>query len=173
MQRKKVMQKQKAMQKQKISFAVIAAIFFSASTLSFHAGAQQAAPSGRQAIEVRKAAFALIGNSFKPIGDTLQGKIPYNQAEVQKRAARIALLADWVGEAFPDASNTGLPDTKAKPEVWSDRATFDKQLNEFREHAATLARVSAIETSASDAFKAAAAAVAKDCKGCHDAFKLK
>jgi cytochrome c556 len=164
------------MQKQKTFSAVIVAIFFFGSAFSFTVKAQSAppsAPAGRQAIEVRKAAFALIGNSFKPIGDTLQGKIPYNQAEVQKRAARVVLLADWVGEAFPDASNTGLPDTKAKPEVWSDRTTFDKRLSEFREHAATLAKVSATETTASDAFKTAAAAVAKDCKSCHDAFKLK
>lgn len=135
--------------------------------------AQPAANAGRQAIEARKAVFVLIANNFKPIGETLQGKKPYDAADVQKRAARVAFLADLIAETLPDASNTGLPDTKAKPEIWSDKAGFDKKLNEFREHSATLAKVSASETSASDAFKAAAAAVAQDCKGCHEAYKVK
>ena len=141
------------------------------------AHAQQAAPSGpppgRQAIEARKAVFALIGNNFKPIGETLQGKRPYDAADIQKRAARVAFLADLIDETITDASNTGLPDTKAKAEIWSDRANFDKKLAEFREHAATLAKVSATEKTASDAFKTAAAAVGQDCKSCHEAFKVK
>lgn len=138
------------------------------------AAAPAIAPApGRQAIEVRKALFVLIANNFKPVGETLQGKIPYDAAELRKRSARVAFLAELVGEAFPDVSNNGLPDTKAKSEIWSDRAAFDKRVGEFREHAATLAQVAAKEQSSSDAVKAAAAAVGQDCKGCHEAFKVK
>lgn len=161
-------------------FAGSAAVALSAG-LAVTAYAQQApatvAPSGpppaRQAIETRKAVFVLIAGNFKPIGEVLQGKAPYNATEVQKRATRVAFLADLVGETFPEVSNTGLPDTKAKAEIWSDRADFDKRVNVFREHAATLAQVAAKETTASDAFKAAAAAVAQDCKSCHEAYKVK
>lgn len=139
--------------------------------------AQQAAAPGpnpaRQAIEARKAVFTLIANNFKPVGDTLQGKKPYDAIDIQKRAARVAFLSELIAETLPEVSNTGLPDTKAKPEIWSDRAGFDKKLNEFREHAATLAKVSATETTASDAFKTAAAAVGQDCKSCHEAYKVK
>lgn len=158
-----------------VGFVVISSAGF---LVSANAEAQQApAPAGpppaRQAIEVRKAVFTLIANNFKPIGDALQGKVAYDAAEIQKRAARVAFLSELAGETFPDFSNTGLPDTKAKPEIWSDRADFDKRLKEFREHAATLAQVSAKEKTASDAFKAAAAAVGQDCKGCHEAYKVK
>ncbi len=157
------------------SFAVVLTAGFS--VLAYAQQAPAAAPVGpppaRQAVEVRKALFTLIGNNFKPIGDALQGKVPYDAAEVQKRATRVAFLSDLVGETFPDASNIGLPDTKAKAEIWSDRAEFDKKVKTFREHAATLAQVAAKETSASDAFKAAAAAVGQDCKGCHEAYKVK
>lgn len=130
-------------------------------------------PSARQAIEVRKAVFTLIGSNFKPIGEVLQGKAPYDATEVQKRANRVAFLADLVAETFTEASNTGLPDTKAKAEVWSDRTEFDKKVKVFREHAAALAQVAAKETSSSAAFKTAAAAVGQDCKSCHEAFKVK
>lgn len=136
------------------------------------AAAPEANPA-RKAIEVRKAVFTLIANNFKPIGDTLQGKAQYDAAEIQKRAARVAFLADFIGEGFPEVSNTGLPDTKAKPEIWTDRAGFDKKVADFREHTATLAKLSATEKTASDAFKTAAAAVGQDCKGCHEAYKVK
>jgi len=141
-------------------------------TYAQQAAVPEANPA-RKAIEVRKAVFTLVANNFKPIGDTLQGKTPYDAAEVQKRAARVEFLADLIGETFPEASNLGQPDTKAKPEIWSDRAGFDKKLSEFREHAATLEKVSATEKTASDAFKTAAAAVGQDCKGCHEAYKIK
>lgn len=148
--------------------------------LSLIAGAVTAQPAAapgpnpaRQAIEARKAVFTLIANNFKPIGDTLQGKKPYDAAEIQKRAARVAFLADFIAETLPEVSNTGLPDTKAKPEIWSDRPGFDKKLGEFREHVAALAKVSTTETTASDAFKTAAAAVGQDCKSCHEAYKVK
>ncbi len=127
----------------------------------------------KQAVNVRKAAFTLIGNSFKPIGDAAQGKAEYNQADIQKRANRILVVSEFLDSSFPEASNLGEPDTKAKAEVWTNKADFDKKLKEFQEHAATLAKVSATEKSASDAFKEAFGAVAKDCKGCHESFKAK
>lgn len=156
---------------------MIGTVFLLGSTFGFFAHAQPAVVPGpnpaRQAIEVRKAVFTLIGNNFKPIGETLQGKTQYDAAEIQKRAARVAFLADFIGDSFPEVSNTGLPDSKAKPEIWSDRAGFDKKIADFREHAAALVKTSTREKTASDAFKTAAAALGQDCKGCHEAYKVK
>jgi len=136
--------------------------------------AAQAAPNpAKQAIAVRKATFTLIANSFKPIGDASQGKAEYNQADIQKRANRIAVLSEFLDSAFPQASDLGEPDTEARVEIWTKKAEFEKQLNDFQTHAATLVKVAATEKTASDAFKEAAGAVAKDCKGCHENFKLK
>lgn len=135
---------------------------------------KQAGPNpGKQAIAVRKAAFTLIGNSFKPIGDAAQGKAEYNQEDIQKRANRILILSEFLDSAFPDASNLGEPDTKAKADLWAKKADFDKKLKDFQEHAATLAKVTATEKTASDAFKEAFGNLAKDCKGCHESFKAK
>lgn len=135
--------------------------------------APPAASPSKQAIEARKAAFVLIGQNFKPIGDALQGKAPYDQAQVRKRAERVAFLANLLPESFPDVSNVGEPGTRTKPEAWSDRADFEKKLKEFSEHSATLAQVAARESSASDSFKTAATAVAQDCKSCHDSYRTK
>ena len=156
-------------------FALASALIVG-SSLSISLSAQTAPPApspSKQAIEVRKAAFTLIANNFKPVGDVLKGTTLFDAAEVQKRTSRVAFLSQLLSETFPDASNVGLPDTKAKAEIWTDRANFDKRLKEFQEHATALAQVAAKESSASDAFKSAATAVAQDCKGCHDSFKAK
>lgn len=158
-----------------LSFALLA----SASASLFAADAapaadKQAGPNpGKQAIAVRKAAYTLIANSFKPLGDAAQGKAEYNPADIQKRANRIVVLSEFLDSAFPEASNLGEPDSKAKADIWTNKADFDKKLKDFQEHAAALAKVTATEKTASDAFKEAFGNLAKDCKGCHESYKAK
>lgn len=136
--------------------------------------APAAGPStAKQAIAVRKAAFLLIANNFKPIGEVLQGKAPYNQADIAKRAQRVAFLSELLEGTFPADSNLGTPETKTKAEAFTKKEDFDKLLNEFIANTKTLAAVSAKESTASDAFKNAAKAVAEGCKGCHDKYKEK
>jgi len=125
----------------------------------------------KQAIENRKAVFTLIGNNFKPIGEILRGNSTYESVEVGKYATRVTFLTGLLVEAFPEVSKTG--DTQAKPEIWSNRADFDKRLKDFGDHASALSQVVAQGGGNSDAFKAAARAVAQDCKGCHDNYRSK
>jgi cytochrome c556 len=127
----------------------------------------------KQAVENRRAAFTLVGNSFRYFGAVTRGVAPFDAAEAKKRADRIAFLSGLIGENFPEGSNVGEPDSKAKTEIWSDRADFDKKLKDFQIHAAALAEVAGKEQSATEAFKTAVAAVGQDCKGCHDSYKLK
>ncbi|MEN0036282.1 MAG: cytochrome c [Cellvibrio sp.] len=156
-----------------------AALLVSVSAGSFAADdakAQTAAAdpaAAKQAIAVRKAAFVLIANNFKPIGEVLQGKAAYNQADIVKRAERVAFLSLLLDGTFPEGSNLGAPHTKSKPEVWTKKADFDKQIKDFQVNAAALAQIAAKESTASDAFKKAAKAVAEGCKGCHDGYKEK
>ena len=103
----------------------------------------------------------------------VKGTTSYDEAEASKRAARIAFLASFPGENFPEGSNVGEPESKAKPDVWSDRADFDKKLHDFQEHAAALIEVNAREKGATDAFKTAVTTLGQDCKGCHDTYKVK
>ncbi len=159
---------------QKLSFILL--VSASVNLLAHTAMAADAPANDKQAknaIETRKAAFHLIGTSFKPIGDAVQGKAEFNQADIQKRANRILMLTDFLEASFPESSNLGEPDTKASADIWAKKAEFDKKLKDFQEHAATLAKVAATETSATPAFKEAFGAVGKDCKGCHDTFKVK
>ena len=132
-----------------------------------------AVSAARQAIDVRKAVYTLIQNNFRPLGEVLKGNVGYDVANVQKQITRIAFLTGLLDEAFPDISNVGEPDTKAKSDVWSNHAEFVQKLNDFQLHVAKLEQVNATEKSATDTFKAAVTAVAQDCKGCHDTYRVK
>lgn len=124
-----------------------------------------------QAITVRKAVYTLIGNNFGPIGGVLQGKTPFDGAEATKRAERVAFLASLSLDAYPDISKTG--NTRAKPEIWSNRADFDKKLKDFNDHSNALVQVLHKDSKDEEGFKAAAKLVAGDCKGCHEDFRTK
>ena len=90
-----------------------------------------------------------------------------------KRAQRVAFFSELLDGTFPAESNVGAPQTKTKAEAFTKKEDFDKLLKEFVANSKTLAQVAAKESTASDAFKNAAKAVAEGCKGCHDKYKEK
>jgi cytochrome c556 len=142
------------------------------------APAPAAAPAGganaaRQAADVRKSIFKLIGANFRPLGAILKDGGPYDAAEVNKRITRVLFLSGLLNEAFPENSNIGEPDTKAKPEVWTKHAEFQKSLKDFQDHLVALSDINEKDKGLTDSFKTALGVVAQDCKSCHDEFKLK
>jgi cytochrome c556 len=155
----------------RLAFAGAALVLGAGFALSAYA---QTGPSpSRQAVEARKAVFTLIGSNCRALGDVVKGVTPFDSADVQKRVARIAFLSDLVGESFPDASNLGEPDTKAKADIWANKAAFAKKVADLQDHAKALVPVSATEKSDTEAFKTAFAALAQDCKGCHETYRAK
>jgi len=151
---------------------------FLAAAIAAMANAQITPPSGapgpspaRQAVDARRAALTLIGANFRPLAAILKGAAPADAAEVNKRATRLAFLAGLLNENFPDGSSLGPPDSKAKAEIWSDRADFDKKLRSFQGDVATLVQVSGDGKASADALKTAITAVGQDCKACHDKYR--
>lgn len=138
------------------------------------ASAQAPGPSpAKIAVESRKAEFTLIGNFFRWFGAVAKGGAPYDEAEAKKRADRIVYLSGLLDESFPDVSNVGEPDSKAKAEIWKEKADFDKKLVKFKEDARVLAEIVGKEKGATEGFKTAVASVGQDCKACHDSYKVK
>jgi cytochrome c556 len=151
-----------------------AGVVISAQAQSAQPAPPPAGPSAtKQALENRKAAYTLIGNYFRYFGAVAKGTIPYDEAEASKRASRIAFLSGLIEENFPEGSNFGEPDSKAKADIWTSRADFDKKLKDFQAHAQAFVEINAKEKGATEPFKAAIAALAQDCKGCHETYKAK
>jgi cytochrome c556 len=138
--------------------------------------AQQGVPAGpspaERAITYRQSLMRVVGGNFQPLGAFAQGRQEWKADEVARRARHLAAIADLVPHAFPEVSKDG--NTKAKSEIWAERAEFDKLAKQFVEHATQLGAVAAKDSStATEALKAAVATLGEDCKSCHDRFRAK
>jgi cytochrome c556 len=151
----------------------LAAVAWLAAAPVLAADAGKLAPEVAQAIETRQAVYTVINYNFKPLVAILKGAAPYDAADTPKRIARLVMLADHLDDMFPDISNAGDPATKAKPDIWANRADVNKRIKDLQTHLAALQQVAGADKAASDGFKAALTTVAQDCKGCHDNYRAK
>ncbi|HTU66156.1 MAG TPA: cytochrome c [Steroidobacteraceae bacterium] len=146
------------------------ALFGAASEFVLAQGAAQPTPAER-AIQYRQAVFKVVAGNFGPLAQKAQGKAELSEAEARNAGARLASIAEFVPDAFPDVSKDG--ETKAKPEIWANRAEFDKLANDLVTNTKALAAVTAKSGATADEFKAAVGGVGNACKGCHDKFRAK
>jgi cytochrome c556 len=98
----------------------------------------------------------------------VKGEIPFD-AKVAKAALQAFNSVSYaVGDYFPEGSDKG--DTKARPEIWTDRAGFEKILADFRAHseAALKAQPQDVET-----FKTLVAPIGEACNSCHEKYRVR
>jgi cytochrome c556 len=95
------------------------------------------------AVKYRKSVLFVMQQNFGPVAGMAGGKIPF---EV-KVAAESAAVAEFVSRlpwvAFGDGTDKG--DTRAKPEIWKERAKFDEYADKMQ---AEMVKLSAIGDSA-------------------------
>jgi cytochrome c556 len=134
------------------------------------AGAAQAQGSkeAEAAIKYRQSVYTVIYNNFGPLGAMASGKAPFDAAVFKRNAQRVAFMSSIAPDTFPEVSKTG--NTKAKPEIWANKAEFDKLMKDFQDKSGALASAAQSATSV-DGVKAAFGAAAGACKACHDKFK--
>lgn len=121
------------------------------------------------AIKYRKNALFVMQQNFGRVAGMAAGKIPFDA----KVAAESAAVASFVGKlpwvAF--GPETDLGDTKAKPEIWSNKAKFDDYAKKLQVELSKLD--AAAKTGKLDAIKVAVGATGDACKACHDDFRSK
>ena len=111
------------------------------------------------------------GQAGKAMFDIMSGKAPFDAAKAAAATTDISKVghtfATQFDAYFPDSSKTG--DTHSAPALWDNK-------DEVKKLFASLEADAAAATDAAgkgvDAFKAAAAKVGEDCKGCHEKYKL-
>lgn len=135
-------------------------------TMALPAAAQFAKPE--DAIKYRKNALFVMQQNFGRVAAMAGGRVPFDP----KVAAESAAVAEFVGKlpwaAFGEGTDKG--DTKAKPEIWMDKAKFDDYALKMQTEMGKLN--AAAKTGNLDSIKASVAAVSGSCKTCHDAFRL-
>ncbi len=121
-------------------------------------------------VKQRQAAMTLQGKYFGPIGAMVQGKMPWDAAVVARNAGYLEALAKMPWDGF-QPSTADVKDTDAKPEIYKEQAKFKSMYEKFEGNASKLAV--AAKGGDQNAIRAAFGEVGKDCKGCHDDFKVK
>lgn len=129
------------------------------------AAAQFAKPE--QAIKYRQSAMALQANHLGRLFAMANGKVPFEAKVAAEQIEIVAMLNKLQFVAFIDGTDKG--DTRAKPEVWSQKDKFKAAVTKSEEDIAKL--VAAGKTGDFEQFKAAVGAVGQSCKGCHDEFR--
>jgi len=119
------------------------------------------------AIKYRKAAFTVMAAHFGRIGAMSAGKVPFDAAAAAANAEIVATMSKLPYSAFGEGTGTG--ETRAKPEIWTNRAKFDAAAAKMQEEVTKL-NVAA-KGGNFDAIKTAFGAAGQSCKGCHDDFR--
>ena len=121
------------------------------------------------AVKYRKSAFFVMQQNFGRVAGMAAGKVPFDA----KVAAESAAVAEYVSKlpyaAFGPGTDQG--DTKAKPNIWTDKAKFDDYANKMQAEMAKL--TTAAKTGNLDAIKVAVNGAGATCKSCHDDFRAK
>jgi len=119
------------------------------------------------AIKHRQSVMTLQGHYVGPLFAMANGRMPFDakvaadNAEILSTLTRLA----WVG--FVEGTDKG--ETKAKPEIWKEKARFDETAHKLQDDVAKLN--AAAKTGNADQIKAAVGAVGQTCKSCHDTFR--
>jgi cytochrome c556 len=121
------------------------------------------------AIKYRQSALFVMQQNFGRVAGMAAGKIPFDA----KVAAESAAIAEFVGKlpwtGFAPGTDKGQ--TKAKPEIWSDKAKFDDLATKMQNEMTKLS--AAAKAGNLDSIKAAVNATGGVCKSCHDDFRMK
>ncbi len=132
------------------------------------AQAQGQPTKGEQALKYRKAVYQAIAWNFAPMGAMAQGKAPFDAKEFAMRAGRVAALTPMLAESYSPETKD-VDGSKAKAELWSNRADFDAKMKDLVDRSATLATVAKGGDEAKT--KTAFFDTANTCKACHDEYK--
>lgn len=150
--------------KNKFKVAILAGVL--SVSLGFTAVSAHSMSTGIESADKRIAMMKELGMNMKAIAGVAKGEMAYSP-ELNAKATRIDEIADALPDLFP--VGTGGPKTRAKDEIWSDKAGFTKALAEFK--AASTNLVAAVETGDQGKIGAALGATGKTCGGCHKPFR--
>ena len=110
-----------------------------------------------------------VGASMRVAAGMVKGKIPYDALAAELAMRTMSSTALGYPAMFPKGSESGA-DTEAAPAIWSDSAGFAAASDAFATASAAAAEAA---KGGADSFKGAFGAVAKNCKACHEKFRIK
>ena len=138
-------------------------------TLALPASAQFAKPE--DAIKYRQSSMFLMAQNMGRLGAMAQGKAPFDAKLALDSATNAEFLSRMPWGAFGDGTEKGTIPSRAKPDIWTEKAKFNEISDKMQ---AEMVKLNvAAKTGNLDTIKAALGGVGATCKSCHDAFQAK
>jgi cytochrome c556 len=113
----------------------------------------------------RHEAMEGVGDAMKALGAIAKKEAPFDASVVKAKATTIADNLKKASALF--LPGTGGGKSLAKPEIWTDRETFDKTMKDAQAAAVALEAVTD-----EAAFRPALGALGGNCKSCHEKFRM-
>lgn len=129
------------------------------------------AQDGIAAIKERQTAMRTVSKANVAIRNFLE-KGEGSSDSVAAAATQIAAVADRIPGLFPkgtDEAGGAAAKSRAKAEIWTNRAAFEKTAASLKASATALAEVA--KSGDKDKIKVAFATMGKNCGGCHKPFR--
>jgi cytochrome c556 len=117
-------------------------------------------------IKERQETMKKTNDDTKVLTAMSKGEAPFDAAKAQALLAGIEERTKKVVALFPDDSKTGEK-TRAKAEVWQNKADFDARLAEFIK----ITAAAKIAATSPDGFKTDFSNVIKSCDDCHEKYR--
>lgn len=134
------------------------------------AAAEAQTPKPEDQLKLRKAAYGLMNYSLGTLDAMTNGKRAFSKEEAQRNAELLAALST-IPKGFFGEGTDKVGETRAKPEVWTNRADFDAKMDKMIQETAKLAQVAKAGDAA--AIKTAVHDVDAACTACHDDYRVK
>jgi cytochrome c556 len=120
-------------------------------------------------IKYRQGIMQAQGWHMGILGGMAKGTRPYDKDVAARSAKYVSQLLEMPWEGFTPGSETGAP-TRAKPEIWKDKAKFDKYGQDAQ---AESVKFAAAAGNGLDALRTAIGPMGRACNNCHDDFQNK
>ncbi|XDA96711.1 cytochrome c [Sulfitobacter sp. LCG007] len=121
-------------------------------------------------VKARHHVMQVNGYAMGILGAMAKGEADYDAAMAASAAKNIHAMAmtDPVSLWTPGTEQGASPDSRAKPEIWSDMEGFKAAFADFEQASAKLAEAAGTDL---EAMKAAMGPVGKGCGDCHEKFR--
>ena len=130
--------------------------------------AAQAPDSPQGIIKYRKSVMKSQAGHLGAVGGIAKGQVPFRE-DLAAHAAALQSTSKMIVRIFPEGSGTG--NTRAKPEIWTNRSEFEQVARKFEEETEKLVLIA--ESGHLGQVSSQFLAVAKACKACHKPFRKK
>jgi cytochrome c556 len=149
---------------------VTAALILSLGTAAAGFAAGPARPDPRLgAVAHRQSEMKKMGGALKAVAGYAQGASD-DVGQLRQAAATIQQVAGGLDRLFPAGTGVGVGNSRARPNIWTERDAFNRRILGLR--AASAALVQAAATGDRDEVRPKFRALGGACKSCHDFFQV-